>query len=42
MRQNTLEPTAEHATGRKIKRTATDRSTTSKPGPMRWEIAGKR
>ena len=25
-----------------VKRTATDRSTTSKPGPMRWEIAGKR
>ena len=25
-----------------IKRTSTDRSTTSKPGPMRWEIAGKR
>jgi len=24
-----------------VKRTATDRSTTSKPGPMRWEIAGK-
>ena len=25
-----------------VKRTATDRSTTSKPGPMRWEIARKR
>ena len=25
-----------------VKRTSTDRSTTSKPGPMRWEIAGKR
>ena len=25
-----------------VKRTAHDRSTTSKPGPMRWEIAGKR
>ena len=25
-----------------IKRTSTDRSTTSKPGPMRWEIARKR
>ena len=23
-------------------RTTQDRSTTSKPGPMRWEIAGKR
>ena len=25
-----------------VKRTSTDRSTTSKPGPMRWEIARKR
>ena len=25
-----------------VKRTATDRSTTSTPGPMRWEIARKR
>ena len=25
-----------------VKRTSTDRSTTSTPGPMRWEIAGKR
>ena len=25
-----------------MRRTATDRSTTSKPGPMRWEIARKR
>ena len=25
-----------------VKRTSTDRSTTSTPGPMRWEIARKR
>ena len=25
-----------------VKRTATDRSTTSKPGPMRWEIAKRK
>ena len=25
-----------------VKHTSTDRSTTSKPGPMRWEIAKKR
>ena len=25
-----------------VKRTSTDRSTTSTPGPMRWEIAKKR
>lgn len=25
-----------------VKRTSTDRSTTSKPGPMRWEIAKRK